>query len=194
MILQILWWIAPKSILFLLLPKCRIRGRFRPLSKINSHFKASCNTCKKLILRSRAAALSQAGNATVRFTDRLTFTMRIEGIYTSTSTAQQFSCGQQRIVIIYAAGNNIQVGKDNGDFLTGFIGEYSGIDIAFGFLHILHDLLKSIPLWHPGRCHSWRYDYSEEYDHWYTPTYLLGRWSGGSPCFLEMEVLPTMST
>ena len=53
--------------------------------------------------------------------------MRIEGMYTSTSAARSFSA----VVIL-----------DNGDFLTGFIGKYSGIDIAFGFLHKQNLLFK----------------------------------------------------
>lgn len=32
LVLPILWWIAPKSILFLLLPKCRQKVRRSPLS------------------------------------------------------------------------------------------------------------------------------------------------------------------
>lgn len=40
------------------------------------------------MFRSNAAALSQAGNVTVRLTERLICACRIEGIYMSTSTAR----------------------------------------------------------------------------------------------------------
>ena len=43
-------------------------------------FKASCNTCERLIFRSSAAAFSHAGKVTVQFTERFTFAMRIDGI------------------------------------------------------------------------------------------------------------------
>ena len=51
--------------------------------KCNSFFIASCNNCEKLMLYSKAFALSHAGKVTVLFTALFLFAKRTAGIKTS---------------------------------------------------------------------------------------------------------------
>lgn len=54
------------------------QGLYRP--RLSCDFNASCNTCEKLMFRSKAAALSHAGKVTVLLTERFAFAKRMEGI------------------------------------------------------------------------------------------------------------------
>lgn len=47
--------------------------------------------------------------------------------------SREAPCRQEGIIIIYAAGGAFQVGKNDSDFLSGFISENSRVEITFYF-------------------------------------------------------------